>query len=71
MEPIISFVLRFFLLVPLTQNQGQKVHLFYFIIGRDRFIEYSILNNVDVPFVMHNPFWRKRSRTTIFLSHLV
>ena len=64
---IICFMVAF-LLVPLALKIGAKgVHFFALLLGGIGLLSIPFLNNVDVLFVMHNPFGENVAVTTIFL----
>jgi maltose/moltooligosaccharide transporter len=64
---IICFVVAF-LLVPLAIKIGAKgVHFFALLVGGIGLLSIPFLNNVDVLFVMHNPFGENVAVTSIFL----
>jgi maltose/moltooligosaccharide transporter len=64
---IICFMVAF-LLVPLALKIGAKgVHFFALLLGGIGLLSIPFLNNVDVLFVMHNPFGGNVEVTTIFL----
>ena len=64
---IICFLVAF-LLVPLALKIGAKgVHFFALLLGGIGLLSIPYLNNVDVLFVMHNPFGENVAVTTIFL----